>query len=76
MISGVPAGLIQTTRNLKKSLFASVIHYSWDLFVFFRLILKISLHFMSVLQSRVWKDETAAWEPENQGGKKQVEVKN
>lgn len=25
---------------------------------------------MSVLQSRVWKDETAAWEPENQGGKK------
>ena len=32
---------------------------------------------MSVLQSRVWKDETAAWEPENQGGKKkQVEVKN
>ena len=72
----VPAGLIQTTRNFKKSLFASVIHYSWDLFVFFRLILKISLHFMSVLQSRVWKDETAAWEPENQGGQKQVEVKN
>ena len=31
---------------------------------------------MSVLQSRVWKNETAAWEPENQGGKKQVEVKN
>ena len=69
MINGVPVGLIQTTRNLKKFLFASVIHYSWDLFVLFRLILKINLHFVNVLQSRMWMDETAAWEPENQGKK-------